>query len=244
MARLIDTLSGRFGIIVLMIHVLLLPALYLGVDRIVTRSHEEMFITEIRTYARVLADELELGSAMESEARVEVLLENVLLSGEGVFAELVAGNKVIHSEPDPQGRATGFPGEDFEFGAGGDDIYFLSIPIVRNRHEAVLRIGFDERPVIAQIGRARARILIALGAYFLVSLWLAVYLGRLVARPLVELKQASRRVASGDMTAGLSTDSEISELRELADDLETMRAELVAVSRRLREEMRERETTE
>jgi len=244
MARLIDTLAGRFGIIVFMIHVLLLPALYVGVDRIVTRSHEEMFVTEIRTYARVLADEFELGTAMESEPRTRALLENVLLSGEGVFAELVAGSEVLRSELDPQLRAGHFPGEDFAFGAGGDDIYFLSIPVVREEREAVLRIGFDERPVNAQIQRARTRILTSLGIFFVVSLGLAVYLGRRLARPLVELKQASRRVASGDMSTNLSTDSQISELRELTSDLETMRVALVDVGRRLREEMRERETTE
>lgn len=244
MARLIDTLAGRFGIIVLMIHVLLLPALYLGVDRIVTRSHEEMFVTEIRTYARVLADEFELGTAMESEARVRALLENVLLSGEGEFAELVAGDQVMRSELDAQSRARSFPGEDFAFGAGGDDIYFLSVPIMRDQQEAVLRIGFDERPVIAQIQRARTRILTSLGAYLVVSLWLAIYLGLRLSRPLVELKQASRRVASGDMATSLSTDSSISELRELASDLETMRVELIEVGRRLRQEMRERETAE
>lgn len=244
MARLRDTLAGRFGIIVLMIHVLLLPALYLGVDRIVTRSHEEMFITEIRTYARVLSDELELGSAMESEDRVRGLLENVLLSGEGAFAELVAGDRVVHSQLDMQSRATKFPGEDFAFGAGDDDIYFLSVPIVHDGQEAVLRIGFDERPVTAQIQRARTRILTSLGIYLVVSLWFAIYLGLRLSRPLVELKQASRRVASGDMATSLSTDSTISELRELASDLETMRAELVEVGRRLRQEMREREMTE
>ncbi len=244
MARLIDTLAGRFGVIVLMIHVLLLPALYFGVDRIVTRSHEEMFITEIRTYARVLADEFELGTAMDSEARMRALLENVLLSGEGVFAELVSGNQVVRSEIDPQSRADHFPGEDFAFGVGGDNIYFLSIPIVHDNRELALRIGFDELPVIAQIDRARARILTSLGVYFVASLWFAMYLGSRLARPLVELKQASRRVASGDVSTSLSTNSNISELRELASDLETMRAELVDVGSRLRQEMRERETTE
>ncbi len=244
MARLIDTLAGRFGVIVLMINVLLLPALYFGLDRIVRRSHEEMFVTEIRTYARVLADEFELGSALESDTRTSILLENVLLSGEGVFAELAVGDRVVQSVVGPQDRASHFPGEDFAFGAGDDDVYFLSIPIMHDSREIILRIGFDEQPVLGQIARARARILTLLGIYFVTSLGFAIYLGQRLARPLVELKQASRRVASGEVSTSLNTDSTISELRELASDLESMRAELVEVGSRLRQEMREREVTE
>ena len=93
MAPVMNSLAGRFGVIVLVIHVVLLPVLYVQLDRIVTKSLQEMFITEIRTYARIVADEIELGTRQDSEQKTRALLENILLSGEGLFAELVDGKQ-------------------------------------------------------------------------------------------------------------------------------------------------------
>lgn len=241
MARLTDTLAGRFALIVLVVHVVLLPGLYWQLDRIVTRSHVEMFLTEIRTYARVVADELELGTVLDSEEHARTLLENILLGGEGVFAEIVEGGNVLRVRVTAPAAFGHFLQEDFEFGHGDDQIYYLATPITRNGRDISLRIGFDERPVLAQIARARQRILASLTGYFILALTAAVYMGRRLARPLVELKRASRRVAEGDMESRLTTDSRIFELRGLASNLETMRASLVEVGRRLEVEMHERE---
>ena len=238
---MINSLASRFGIIVLVIHVVLLPVLYLQLDRIVTNSHEEMFVTEIRTYARIVADELELGAGLDSEQRTRALLENILLSGEGNFAELVDGErKVVHVEVTPSGAARDSLREDFSFGQGGDDIYFLATPVVRGDRELSLRIGFDERPVMQQIARARQRILLSLGAYFALALMLAVFLGRKLAQPLAALQRVSRRVAAGEIEVKLTVESEIRELRNLAEDLERMRSELVNTNHRLQSEMQER----
>jgi signal transduction histidine kinase len=235
-----NSLASRFGIIVLVIHVVLLPVLYVQLDRIVTNSHEEMFITEIRTYARIVADELELGAGLDSEQRTRALLENILLSGEGNFAELVGGDNVVHVEVTPSSLAGKFLREDFDFGQGGDDVYYLATPVVRGDRELSLRIGFDERPVMQQIERARQRILLSLGAYFLLALMLAVFLGRKLARPLAALQRVSRRVAAGEIELRLTVESQIQELRDLAEDLERMRSELVNTNHRLQSEMRER----
>jgi signal transduction histidine kinase len=241
MARIADSLAGRLGLVALAILVLLLPVLYVGLDRIVARSQQQMFVTDIRTYARLLADEFELGSATDSEERTRALLENVLLSREGVFAELEFDGRTVRAELDRTTGAESFPGEDFAYGAGGDQAYYLSTPIVHDKRSGVLRIGFDERPVEATIRETRRRVLFSLGAFFVVSLLMAVYFGRRLAQPLVELQRASRQVASGELAATLETGSDISELRELGRDLEFMRTELVSVSGRLREQMRERE---
>jgi len=236
----ISSLAGRFGAIVLLIHVVLLPALYFQLDRIVTGSLKDMFVTEIRTYARIVADELELGTPQEPEQRTRALLENVLLSGEGLFAELVDGGKVLHVQMVPGEPAARFQAEDFEFGQGGDDVYYLATPVVRDGRDLSLRIGFDERPVVQQIAEARRRILLSLGAYFVLALTLAMFLGRRLARPLTALQRMSRRVADGDIELKLTAESRIRELRNLAEDLERMRSELVNASRRLQSEMQER----
>jgi signal transduction histidine kinase len=239
-APLINSLATRFGAIVLLIHVVLLPALYVQLDRIVTKNLQEMFVTEIRTYARIVADELELGTGDEPEERTRALLENILLSGEGLFAELADGERVLHVQVAQAGRATRFLREDFEFGQGGDDVYYLATPVARAGRELLLRIGFDERPVMQQIREAQRRILLSLGVYFVLALTLAMFLGRRLARPLAALQRKSRRIAEGDIELRLTGESQIRELRDLGDDLERMRSELVNASRRLQSEMQQR----
>jgi signal transduction histidine kinase len=236
-----NSLAVRFGIIVLVIKAILLPPLYLQLDRIVTRSYQEMYVTEIRTYARIVADELESGTVLDSQDQTKALLENILLSGEGLFAELIEGGKVLYVRVAPPGYVGHFLKEDFEFGQGDDDIYYLATPVVHGGRELSLRIGFDERPLKAQIERTRKLILGSLVVYFIVAIMLAMFLGHRLARPLAALQRASRRVARGDTELVLSTDSQIRELRNLAEDLEGMRSELVQVNRRLQAEMRKRE---
>jgi len=239
-APLINRLASRFGIIVLVIHVVLLPVLYVQLDRIVARSLQEMFITEIRTYARIVADELELGAGTDSEQRTRALLENILLSGEGIFAELVDGENVLHVQVAPGSPAGRFLVEDFEFGQRGDDVYYLATPVVRAGRELSLRIGFDERPVGEQIRLAQQRILVSFGVYFITALTLAMFLGHMLARPLARLQRVSRRVAAGEIELKLTVESQIQELRDLAEDLERMRSELVNANRRLQTEMQQR----
>jgi signal transduction histidine kinase len=237
----IHSLAARFVAIVLAVHVILLPALYLLLDRIVSRSFQEMFVTEIRTYARIVADELETGDVLRSEEATRALLENVLLSGEGLFADLVEGGRTVYVRVVPPAYVGHFIQEDFAFGGGGDYVYFLSTPVVKGDRRLTLRIGFDERPVMAQIDRTRTRIVASLGIYFGLALLLATFLGWRLSRPLVALQQASRQVADGDTERHLTSDSTISELKGLSQDLERMRAELVEVGRRLRSEMEQRE---
>lgn len=224
MARIVNTLAGRLGVIVVIGQLLLLPALYVMLDWIVTRSHHERFVTEIRTYARLLADEFELGTATASDERTKALLDNVLLSGEGVFAELTLDGHVVRADLEGPGPKARFSAEDFEFGQGGDETYFLMVPIQHEKQEGELRIGFDEGPVTAQIERTRERILVALTLFFGVSVLASILLGYRFSRPLVALQRAARRVAAGTELARLDTDSDIAELQELARDLEFMRA--------------------
>ena len=244
MARIIDTLAGRLGITALVTNAVLLPMLYLGLDAIVTRSEQEAHVTEMRTYARLVADQLEIGGTAYSDDQVRALLENVLISGDAVFAELQSGGRVVRAALDPAGSAAKFTGDDFAFGTGGDDTYNLSVPIHRGSELGTLRFGFDERYVMNQIKRTRALILMALSGFFVISTSLAIYFGTRLARPLEELQRASRRVASGELAVTLEATSHITEFRALTDDLESMRAKLVSVGQRLQQEIQERDTAE
>lgn len=244
MARIADSLAGRLGLTALVTHAVLLPLLYLALDSYVTRSEQEAHVTEIRTYARLVADQIEFGGAAYSDEQIRALLEHIVISGDATYAEFVTRDNTIRAAFGPDEATQRFPGDDFDFGKGGDHTYNLSIVMHHGGVQATLRIGFDETFVMEKIQRTRRLIAGSLGAFFLVSTLLATYFGMRLARPLEELQRTSRRVASGELALTLSTDSRIEEVRQLTADLEVMRERLVNVGQRLQQEMQERDLAE
>jgi signal transduction histidine kinase len=239
MERVTNRLWARVTSVVLVIHAVLLPALYFGLLFIVQQSHTEIFVGQVRTYARLLADELELGDALTTPERTRALLDGIILSGQGVYAEVDDGSKSIRSGLIEPGFG-GFKGDDFKFGDHSDAVYFLSVPVSHAGYQAVLRLGFDETPTAEQIEAARERILVALLAFTLVSVALAIWLATRIARPMIHLQKAARRIAAGDFESHLEAASSITEVAELARHLESMRSELVGINARLSREMVER----
>jgi signal transduction histidine kinase len=77
-----------------------------------------------------------------------------------------------------------------------------------------------------------------------VAVAVAVVAGYWMARPVVQLKQIARRIASGDYVQSLRLRTRFRELNELGNDLDNMRNELVGVNERLRAENRERAAAE
>ena len=115
MARIIDALAGRLGITALATNAVLLPVLYLGLDRIVTRSEQDAHVTEMRTYARLVADQLEMADSEYSDVQIRAVLENVLISGDATFAELELSGRIVRAELGPAGSSGQFTGDDFAF---------------------------------------------------------------------------------------------------------------------------------
>lgn len=233
----------RLASVVLVIHAVLVPILFSGLLFIVNRSLADIFIDEVRSYSRLLADELELGDALATPARTRTLLDSIILSGRVVYAEVVENGVSLRSTLTSPDFAR-FPGDDFEFGDHHDRTYFLSVPINRAQGSVVLRLGFDEALTWEHIERARERVLLALLAFTLVSVVLAIWLATRIAQPMTQLQRAARRIASGNFDAHLSTQSTIHEVQELARDLESMRSELVGTNERLSREVIERGTAE
>jgi signal transduction histidine kinase len=229
--------------VVLVIHAVLLPVLFSGLLYIVRQSLADTFIDEVRSYGRLLADELELGDALDSAERTRTLLDSIILSGRVVYAEVLENGTVLRSGLVPRDVGA-FPGDDFKFGDHHDRTYFLSVPINRRAAALVLRLGFDETPTLEHIERARARILWALIAFTVVSVALAIWLATRIAQPMIHLQNAARRIATGNFDAHLSAESSIHEVQELARDLESMRSELVGINERLSREVMERGAAE
>jgi signal transduction histidine kinase len=228
---------------VVLLHLVLLPALFFGMGYVIRKSHEDLFVEHARTFSRVLAEEFEVGVALDSPERTEDLLDLAIIHGEARYAELFdRGNGMRSKLGSPDivvPRHT-----DLGFGQGGDDIYFIVLPIVHAGHNAELRLGFDEQPTRERIELALGRMLWLLAAYLGVAVGIAVILSYRLSRPIHRLGDVSRAIASGDYAQALNVSTGIRELHELASDLEGMRRELVGVNHRLQAKIKEKEISE
>src|SRR6202795_161364 len=97
MARLSASFARFVTLWVVGVHLVLLPALYFGVGYVIRKSHEDLFVQHARTFARVLADEFEVGAALDSAARTEDLLDLAIIHGDSRYAELVERDRRIRS---------------------------------------------------------------------------------------------------------------------------------------------------
>jgi signal transduction histidine kinase len=243
MVRLTNSLRVRLTSVVLVIHVALVPLLYLGVSSIVRDGYADLFVNPVRSYSKLVADELEASEPNQFDSHVVELLDSVMLTGQVQFAEVVDGPRQIHgtlSSAAPQPSRS----DDFYFGDHDDEIYYISHPIKRPDRTVVLRLGFDEGPTLERIRMAKLRILVAVLTFTAVSIAVAVWLSAVIARPMVRLQEAAKRVAGGDVRVQLQMSSSILEVQELNHHLERMRQKLVGTNEQLQREIVERETLE
>jgi len=243
MERLVNSLRVRMLGVVLVILTALVPLLYVGVLKIVRDGYTERFVNSVRTYSRLIADELESLDSADFERRAVATLDRAVLSGQIVYAEVRDGTHTLHSSIATM--PLNVPArDDFHFGDQGDRAYFITHTLNRGDHSASLRLGFDETPTRERVAAAERQVLLAVALFVAASIAVAVWLSSVIARPMVRLQQAAQRVASGDTSAQLRVSSSIREIQELNFHLEHMRGELVGTAARLSLEMREREASE
>jgi signal transduction histidine kinase len=242
-SRIRPSFASYVTLCVVAVHIVLLPALFFGMGYVVRKSHEDLFVEHARTFARVLAEEFEVSVALDSRQRTEDLLDLAVLHGEARYAELfdrgVGTRSRLGSPEIVAPRHT-----DLGFGQGGDDIYFIVLPIVHAGHSAELRLGFDELPLQHRIHLALGRMLWLLAGYLGVAIGIAIFLSYRLSRPIRRLQDVSRAIASGDYARVLDVSTGIRELHDLAVDLEGMRHELVGVNHRLQAKIKEKELSE
>jgi signal transduction histidine kinase len=243
MERLTNSLRVRLTSIVLVINAVLMPFLYIGVAAIVKDGYADSFENNVRSYSRMVADELESSNPQDFDRRAIELLDGVQLTGQVVFAEITDGPHKLHSSLSLR-PAAGVRRDDFYFGDQGDEVYYISYPVKRPDRSMVLRLGFDESLTLERIAAAKRRVLAALLAFAAVSIALAIWLSAVIARPMVRLQEAAKRVAGGDVRVQLQTRSSIREVQELNHHLERMRQALVGSNERLEREVRERAALE
>jgi signal transduction histidine kinase len=243
MDRLINGLRSRLIAVVLIINAALVPLLYLGVSAIVEEGYSELFVNSVRSFSRLIADELEAGEDKDFERHASALLDAVMLTGQVVFTEISDGQRKIHSSIPSEAPPVARP-DDFAFGDHGDQVYYISHSVKRRSHSMMLRMGFDEVPTLERISAAQHRILIAVLTFTFVSLCISIWLSSAIAKPMIRLQEAAKRVAGGDVHTHLDMSSTIREVQELNHHLESMRQTLVGTNDRLETEIRERASSE
>jgi len=242
MAGKLNTLSGRMVLALLLINAVLLPALFYGVLAVVENSQKESFIDDARIYTRVFADLLE-NDTRNSDEETTRHLDSAILGGRSVYAAMLMGDRVLTSSLMDENESELFQ-EDFVFGEHGDDVYYVSVPIVLQDLAAVLRLGYDEIPTLENLNAIRSTVAYILLVYLAASVLLATILAGQMVRPIHRLQQVSREIASGDYERKLHDKTNLDEIQGLANDLEIMRSKLVGVSARLQEVINEREAAE
>jgi signal transduction histidine kinase len=237
-------LSTRILVKVLLAHAVLLPVLAICLGLIVERSHIELFVDFVHDTLARRTSELQTGRADTHDAGLLQFLDTAVLDGRIVYAEVLLDGRVLRSQLTTPSLAWPARADDFEYGEGRDNAYFVSAPFKIAGQTAVLRLGFDETPTGEGIRRAWRSILATLGVYLAVVIGLALIVSRQLTRPLEELRRISHRIASGDFSHNIKSDSEISEVRDLGADLEAMRGKLVGANERLQRELEERAALE
>lgn len=227
------SLAGHVMVGVLMIHIVLLPVLYVTIIDIYKKNVEEQFVGHVREVSGLLSDVIAINKSIKNSV---VLMESALLSGEVVYIELVdhKGEKLFSKE-DANLITEEFI-EDRFIGEHGDNIYFISVPVQLQLKEAAnirLKLGFDEEVVVERLTLVKQSSLIILGAYFISIILLLSYLTNVIMRPLKVLREWSKTVASGETSKNIDVASNISEVKDLFGDLENMRLSLCDLAERM-----------
>jgi C4-dicarboxylate-specific signal transduction histidine kinase len=240
MAKKLKPLATRLVIVVVIVHTVLLPLLFRGLLYIVEESHKQMFVDNVRTFSRFVADHVE--EELSEHNSIKLLLDSLPLSSHCVLSQLWEDNKLLYQSSlnNPLLTFT----EDFAFGEHEDNIYFLSVALLIPERQVILRLGFDEQPTITKINQAYRTGILVLSGYFLLSLVGVIWMSLRLTKPLRFLQKSSRIIASGHFSDRLSVDSKILEIDELAKDLEFMRSELFQTNQELQQEILQRHAEE
>ncbi|MCF6325472.1 MAG: EAL domain-containing protein [Gammaproteobacteria bacterium] len=220
----IRTLTGRMVLGELLIHSILIPALFLGINIVVKDGYESRFIEQAHSKSALLAV---LISHDINQQEIDSLLNAAISSNQILAATLVyeMGN-AIHGQSN---TTTLIPfKEDQQFAQHDDNTYHISTPLITNQGTtATLQTSFDEKPIAEQIQNTYQVSIVLAFAYILITLILSGLLGQQLTRPIRKLRDDARAIASGNTDKQLNVISSISEVASLTDNLETMKKALI-----------------
>ena len=214
---------GKMLIGALLIHALLIPFIYFGILHLAERDYQTKFVDHARAQSFLLVRLMEQAA---DPSRISQIADDLVLSGQVAYVDYVAASGTTYASA--FNPAVHFK-EDFFFGEHGDHVYSIAAPIHSGQGGKgdALRVAFDEQPVEDQIAKLyRFGFFLACG-YIVLTLLFIGFFGHLLTKSIRQLRDASRRIASGYTDERLAVRTGVAEVSSLARDLEFMRQELV-----------------
>ncbi len=221
---------------IICIHMLVLPVLYLTITNGYKDSLYEQFVSHVTEVSGLLADVLSTKSLEQDREDIINILETSILGGNIQFVEIIdQQGKIILPHDDVTSSSNKFK-EDDAVNQNADDTYYLSMPVYfsENKDEAFsLRVGVDESAIINDYYAIRKKIIYVFVTYLLAVVIFFAAITRIIHKPLYQLRDRSREIASGNTDMPLELTTRFSEIQFLADDLDEMRLSLVSLADRM-----------
>ena len=226
--------SGHMIIGLLAIQIVLTPVLFYGILQFIERGFQSQFVDQVRNNTFLYGALLELAVLEQNEPKQVAILNEAFLNEDLIQAEFVhPDGRVIRPTPFEGLKDVSFE-EDFKYGEHEDHVYYIDIPLLNDFNAerlGSLRLGYDERPTQERISVAYGYGLVLVAGYALLSIMIAIFFGRRLVRPISQLQNMARSIATGDTAIGLNVSTKILEISDLATDLDTMRQTLVNQNR-------------
>jgi len=226
-----SSITGRLVLGVVIVHLALTPLLFYGILLIVERSFESRFIDQVRNNT-LLYSELLIPIVEENDEQKRAsFLYETKISGDVVYAEFLDWEgRTTRADSTGLEKDAAFR-EDFQFGEHADQVYFISARLFSSddgRPLGTLRLGYDELSVQEQINAAYGFATVIAGGYIVFSMLLAIFFGRRLFHPVSSLRSFATSIAAGDPSVELRVNTNIFELKHLAQDLQLMHRSLIS----------------
>lgn len=217
---------------VILVHTLLAPVLYSLIVQVYTQYASESFISHAHNIAGIISEDLSNLDHEKQQQQIVEQLDSVIMGGNVTFVEINSKHKTIRPFDTLYISSNRFI-EDKQLGQNNDGIYFISVPVELDSPYVTdfrLRLGFDESSVFEQIQNLKQRIVFIMLAYFLAMVLIFSLLTKFIHKPLTLLRKNSTIIAQGEVEAPLQVSSNISDIKDLSQDLEKMRQTLLEMA--------------
>ena len=95
MARHLNTIPGRLLLMLLLIHAVLMPPLFYVISNTVEGTTKDIFVDDVRNFAQIFVDRIERLEPDATEQRIVELLDSAILSGQGSYAAIDIGGRIV-----------------------------------------------------------------------------------------------------------------------------------------------------
>lgn len=214
----------------LAIQIILAPLLFYGILYFIEGGFQSQFVDQVRKTSSLFAAVIKPAVMQNDISTQKEVLSEASLDADLVLAELVYPDGTFirpWSRQIPSGATFK---EDFGFGHNEDKIYYIAMPIVSDREGEIigsLRFGYDELPTQARIDNAYRYGSLLAFTYALFSILTAIFFGRRLIKPVSQLQDIAKSIASGETDVNLTVRTDIHEISSLASDLDRMRRNLL-----------------